>query len=581
MTVYRLKTFEDVIDACLEELGVQASDTTRVNRLKRDINIAYQEVVSETRWKWAAEQVSITHEAAFTAGSCAVTNNSTTVTLSEAPTKSVEGYWFSASSNQTRYRIKSHTAGDTTLTLERPYVDNTNAGTSLYIWTDEVALPAIANEVTEVWHDIINRPLENYSHQEFRKYVSNYGAKTQGYPTLYTTDTYRDPVPASSVGSLPSTASVSSAQFVKTVLFSDTLGATASTAYLRVGDRIQVRSATDDGYNTDEAIIFSLSTTTATNDTIQYIGTSAKTETNAAPGSISIKKTNQGESGERYRRLLVHPALHTVDTIIHVDFIKDAAPLENDSDEPIIPLEYRSVLMYKALARQWAKLGSPDNASRNRAEGDLLVKRMKGYLEDSVEKAQIKINRRYVNRSRSKGGRSLSTLGGFAGGSGGGGGGAQQLQGTANRATEFDSNGRLKSSDITSTELSYLDGATSNLQAQIDALNTTFLDEAVNLTEATLADASTDQVVTSMAVATYTAFHFMYTLTRGSTVEAGQIKVISDGTSAWVSTDFAGPGTTGVSFDADVSAGNLRLLYTTTSTGDAATMKFKGHRWLA
>lgn len=42
----------------------------------------------------------------------------------------------------------------------------------------------------------------------------------------------------------------------------------------------------------------------------------------------------------------------------------------------------------------------------------------------------------------------------------------------SNRAAMFDNNNTLTNSTVTSTELSYLGGATSNIQAQINALNT-------------------------------------------------------------------------------------------------------------
>lgn len=46
-------------------------------------------------------------------------------------------------------------------------------------------------------------------------------------------------------------------------------------------------------------------------------------------------------------------------------------------------------------------------------------------------------------------------------------------------------------------------------------------------------------------------------------------------TSAWLTQNFeVEVGTLGVTFSVDINGGNMRLLYTTTSTGTAATLKF-------
>lgn len=579
-TVYQLKTFQDIIDAALEELGIQSTDTTRVNRLKRDINTYYiDEVVPFARWWWLRGDAQLIHEAAFDTGSASVTKNSTAVTLSETPSRSYVGYWFSVKGDQTRYKITEHTAGTSALVLSRPYIDTTAADRRFKIWTDEVALPANCNEVIEVYHDISNQPLRNYGLQEFRK-LTSINAKREQFPIYYTTTDYKDPQPTSAVSGLPSVSSVSSSQFVKTVLFASTLGATASTALLRVGDRIRVTGGPSSGYDIEEAIVYDLSQTTVANDTIKYIGQSPKTETDVAPGSLTVAKANEALFGERYRNLLVYPSINSTNVQIHVDYVKEAKPLENGSDEPLIPLEYRSVLLYGALSRSWAKQDNEPETRRNQALADRKLAQMKGKLEDSPDKPQIRINQNYLGRTKATTARTprIDLAGsGFSGGRSG----SSSPMGTANQAAIFDADGRLASSPtINTTELSYLDGATSNIQAQLDALGSSFLNGTIALTTATLTDNTTDNVAT-FEVASFTSINLMYSITRGATVEVGQIKIISDGTSAWIATDFAGPGTTGVTFSADVSGTDLRLRYTTTSTGSAATMKYKGHKWLA
>ena len=80
----------------------------------------------------------------------------------------------------------------------------------------------------------------------------------------------------------------------------------------------------------------------------------------------------------------------------------------------------------------------------------------------------------------------------------------------------------------------------------------------------------------SWAIATYRAVRCHFSLSRGAGIYAtGVITLLQDGTSGWLSQNFEVEiGTLGVVFSADINGGNLRLLYTTTSTGQAATLKF-------
>lgn len=82
------------------------------------------------------------------------------------------------------------------------------------------------------------------------------------------------------------------------------------------------------------------------------------------------------------------------------------------------------------------------------------------------------------------------------------------ISGTADRAAQFNSDGELEASDITSTELSYLDGVTSNIQDQLDDI-TTLADGAILVGDATnTAQEVTmtgDVTIDNIAVASITA----------------------------------------------------------------------------
>lgn len=105
---------------------------------------------------------------------------------------------------------------------------------------------------------------------------------------------------------------------------------------------------------------------------------------------------------------------------------------------------------------------------------------------------------------------------------------------------------------------------------------------AVQLASVALADnqaAAAD--VFTLAVAN-NAIVVEYSLSRGTAnKEVGHLYLTNDGTNASVSAASSTMGTLGVTFSADVSGGNVRLRYTSTSTGTAPTFKHANKYWAA
>jgi hypothetical protein len=125
MAVQELRDFSDIIDYCLESLGLQATDTVSKNRVKRIINSIYlDEVVPHKRWSWLKGHVQREHKPYYGSGTCEVTPDSTTVTLSAAPSVasgSRAGYKFAVNGFSEIYEVSTHTAGSATLVLTSPY----------------------------------------------------------------------------------------------------------------------------------------------------------------------------------------------------------------------------------------------------------------------------------------------------------------------------------------------------------------------------------------------------------------------------------------------------------------------------
>lgn len=133
-----------------------------------------------------------------------------------------------------------------------------------------------------------------------------------------------------------------------------------------------------------------------------------------------------------------------------------------------------------------------------------------------------------------------------------------------NRVLVSDGSGFISESSVTSTELTYL----TNNEA---------------LTSYTLVDnQASATMIEQWTVASFSSIHIEYSVSRGSGNRAsGEIKLVSDGTSASIAQYEALLGITGLTFSTDVNSGNLRLLYTSTSTGTAPVFKIKVQKWLA
>jgi len=106
---------------------------------------------------------------------------------------------------------------------------------------------------------------------------------------------------------------------------------------------------------------------------------------------------------------------------------------------------------------------------------------------------------------------------------------------------------------------------------------------SIPLTTATLNDNTASPTQTAaFPVASESSVFIRYSLVRGVVREVATLHMVTDGTNAYISRgDATNNGDPGVTFTADVSGGNMRLLYTTTNTGSNASFKFKVESWLA
>lgn len=387
-----IKTFKDIQDAVLEELKIQPEDTNALNRIKRDINFVYaNEVIPRGDWNWLLEEANIIHRQFIELGTASVTQESRNVTLTDAPAFSVKGYRFKADGNEDIYDIAEHTAGGTAIVLTTDFVAATNAAVNYNVWTDKLPLPSDLRKVVEVRSYAQRYPLLNLGLQEFRT-QSGLWQSFEGFPNCYSVNNYVDPEPFSAIGSLPALSTRASDKLVRTLVFATTVA-----ALVEVGDRIEVTASGDSNYN-GKFIISSVSTTTITYTALERFKESA-----TADATLLMKAANEKKDEESFRELWIYPSLvSNEDVTLKVDYIKKETPLNADTDEPLMPMNDRAVLVYGALSRQWVKHRDPETFTSNEGFFQTKLSRMLAEISGSIDLPNISLSSTWVSRKRQR-----------------------------------------------------------------------------------------------------------------------------------------------------------------------------------
>lgn len=89
------------------------------------------QIVATFPWAKSAQPKTLILQPSITTGTVSITQNNSSITFSSAPASSVAGYHIKFGSNETTYRIDSHTAGAASATLDSVVI-NTTAPTSTY-----------------------------------------------------------------------------------------------------------------------------------------------------------------------------------------------------------------------------------------------------------------------------------------------------------------------------------------------------------------------------------------------------------------------------------------------------------------
>jgi hypothetical protein len=278
--------------------------------------------------------------------------------------------------------------------------------------------------------------------------------------------------------------------------------------------------------------------------------------------------TDDGESeSDRYRQTRVYPSITATPVTLNVDYIQDVTELDDDADEPLLPIGDRIVLYYGAGAEAWSILSrNEEMADKWRIKALEKLSRMAGEREDGMDTPSVSPKSGYINNIRRGGLRNRTINANAFGG--------QSSVSIPTYLRDVTIEGATLTDDMVVDDDVLIDGRDISEDGEaLDALSA--------LSTATLTDNTSGGTVQAWALATYNTVSIRYCITRDSDRRAGQIMITGLGAVAAIAEgSIAEISDPGVTFTADIAGGNLRLLYTTSNTGSDATMTYQAFAWL-
>jgi len=115
------------------------------------------------------------------------------------------------------------------------------------------------------------------------------------------------------------------------------------------------------------------------------------------PQSYSVSDFDASGNREMY----IYPAISTERVLIQVDYIQEAPALDLDGDEPLMPVEDRSVLFLFGLEKAWKYINrNTERGTETAAEANEKLALMMGDAQDSVDLPRLQPSLRYLIRKR-------------------------------------------------------------------------------------------------------------------------------------------------------------------------------------
>jgi hypothetical protein len=271
---------------------------------------------------------------------------------------------------------------------------------------------------------------------------------------------------------------------------------------------------------------------------------------------------------DRYRQTLIWPSITTTPVTLNIDYTQEVTELDDDTDEPLMPISDRIVLYYGGAAMAWSTIARNVEESQLReSKYQQKLARMAGEREDGMDTPSLAPRAGYLNNIRRSGLKRRTLNLSFSGGN--------SSATTPSYLSDVIIDGATVRDNITVDDGILIDGRDLSEDGDL-------LDDLVTPQSVTLTDNTTNQIAIAWEHATENSVFLQYTIERGSAYEAGMITMITDGTNVASS---VGPvpsiGTSGVTLTPVVTGSQLRLLSTTTSTGTDAVLKYRQFKWLS
>lgn len=132
------------------------ADSSNPQFVDQCLNQAQREVARARRWPEMMSRLFFNTEAAYETGKMAVTNASTTITLTTGTLPSTvasSGYRFALSVSDPWYTVRTRTSASVGV-LAQTYAQDTNTSTSYILYKSHYSMPSTVDRIEEVWlHD--------------------------------------------------------------------------------------------------------------------------------------------------------------------------------------------------------------------------------------------------------------------------------------------------------------------------------------------------------------------------------------------------------------------------------------------
>lgn len=107
---------------------------------------------------------------------------------------------------------------------------------------------------------------------------------------------------------------------------------------------------------------------------------------------------------DRYRQTRIYPSINNKSLILNIDYIEEATALDSLSDEPLIPIGDRMVLLYGALAIGYSAIArDEDMHDRYWMKFQQKLARMSGNRDEGQDTPKLSPTSNYVNKIRNSG----------------------------------------------------------------------------------------------------------------------------------------------------------------------------------